>query len=787
MLLVYRVVTHSRYLVKIMSNTSVIRAVIGKYVEIKGDKVCCPFHGENTPSLHIYDETESFYCFGCSESGDAIKFVSECESVDYKEAKQIVASICEDSGIDFKELSLKKQKGNKMSNTSTILPEISKEERQSVIDTTTQDSTDSRTGLPYRGIREETAKKFGHRYKKDNRGNVIATYYPETNSQGKLTGYKCRNHPKDFSYGKVGATGSSNQLSGQRVYKGGGKYVLIVGGEHDLAAAYQMFQDHNKANASEYDAIHVVSPTSGENSCAKQCQQQYQFLNQYDFIVIGLDNDDAGYKAALETAEVLPKEKVLIASWSRKDPNQMLLEGKSKQFIRDFYSAKPLIKTGVKDSSTLIEAILGEVEQESISLPPCMHRLQALMTGGKGIPQGRIVNIIGDTSVGKSTIVNTMVHHWIFNAPEKVCVVSLEATEGQYALDIASLHLKKNLSWLAHQTNEYGDNCLKQYMNRSDVKESLDNLMYRNDGSARYHIIDERDGSIEALEKQMERQYRQFGCKIFVIDVLTDLLRGSSEGKQEDHMRWQKSFVKNGVTLINVLHTRKPSQADGKTRKVTEYDALGSGSFVQSAAINIVINRDKLAEGDEKNITHIDLPKCRGGKTGSDVCALYYEFETRQIVDYQDKISGKNHDAFIESIPTKNTTVVHEQSASSQTVSEALEAVDVPTIEHIDVSDVIDNGDTEYGGGSESDEYGDLMDFNFHSGSDFNDEHLYTGIHPYGISGLDEEYLCEMKKELDECDGGEHNDDSEQQKESKKEAPLLVDEDGNDMSWAIPS
>ena len=36
----------------------------------------CPFHYEKTPSLRIYDEPErGFYCFGCHEGGDVIRFV----------------------------------------------------------------------------------------------------------------------------------------------------------------------------------------------------------------------------------------------------------------------------------------------------------------------------------------------------------------------------------------------------------------------------------------------------------------------------------------------------------------------------------------------------------------------------------------------------------------------------------------------------------------------------------------------------------------------------------------
>lgn len=39
--------------------------------------VLCPLHGEDTPSLRYYEETNTYYCFGCGSGGDVIKLHQE--------------------------------------------------------------------------------------------------------------------------------------------------------------------------------------------------------------------------------------------------------------------------------------------------------------------------------------------------------------------------------------------------------------------------------------------------------------------------------------------------------------------------------------------------------------------------------------------------------------------------------------------------------------------------------------------------------------------------------------
>ncbi len=46
----------------------------------------CPFHEDGNPSLTVYPETASFYCFGCGTGGDVIDFVRRTGGLGFREA-----------------------------------------------------------------------------------------------------------------------------------------------------------------------------------------------------------------------------------------------------------------------------------------------------------------------------------------------------------------------------------------------------------------------------------------------------------------------------------------------------------------------------------------------------------------------------------------------------------------------------------------------------------------------------------------------------------------------------
>lgn len=83
----------------------------------KGSKYwgCCPFHHETAPSFAIDEIKQFYYCFGCHESGDVIKFVQKIESTDFMGAATILAKragieVPTFSGRNSDELEIKKKK-----------------------------------------------------------------------------------------------------------------------------------------------------------------------------------------------------------------------------------------------------------------------------------------------------------------------------------------------------------------------------------------------------------------------------------------------------------------------------------------------------------------------------------------------------------------------------------------------------------------------------------------------------------------------------------------------------
>jgi DNA primase len=48
--------------------------------------VHCLFHDDRCPSLCLYEETNTYYCFACGANGDSYNMIMKLENIDFKQA-----------------------------------------------------------------------------------------------------------------------------------------------------------------------------------------------------------------------------------------------------------------------------------------------------------------------------------------------------------------------------------------------------------------------------------------------------------------------------------------------------------------------------------------------------------------------------------------------------------------------------------------------------------------------------------------------------------------------------
>lgn len=87
--------TFNDFINEIIQKNDIV-SICSKYVSLerKGRYYWCrcPFHGEKTPSLCINDIDNFFYCYGCHEGGNVIKFVQRIETLEFMDAVKLLAS-----------------------------------------------------------------------------------------------------------------------------------------------------------------------------------------------------------------------------------------------------------------------------------------------------------------------------------------------------------------------------------------------------------------------------------------------------------------------------------------------------------------------------------------------------------------------------------------------------------------------------------------------------------------------------------------------------------------------
>lgn len=525
----------------------------------------------------------------------------------------------------------------------------------------------------FRGLDKDVCKELQVRWSYcPTSGKVSEMYVPAyvlENGEFVLTGYQVRkvrdnqgNLVKDFY--ALGSVSKLNTFFGQTLNHK--DTLVIVGGQVDCISAIQMLRQGLSRYPSRIPV--VVSAMCGESSTADFIKTHYEWVSKFSKVILALDNDQAGIDATEKAKEVLNPDTTLVATYSLKDANEYLVPRNNKtanDFASDVvWNATPVKSYGIVQSSGLFDKALEMIAAPKIPLPPFLSELKSPLAGG--IEIGGIVNIVSQSSLGKSSIINQAVIYWLKHCPYKMCVFSLEDNGGSYVIKLASNIIGKKLMAIEDDNERY--QILK------DNEQKVLPYLVDEDGNSKFVMLEEASTSIEDIEHAILQAIKVHGCSIFVIDTLTNVILSKSIEEQAEFMLMEERLRRlHNVTFINLSHTRKL----GNNEVMTPSDDMvkGASQIVGTATMNIILTRDKMSEDPvERNTTNISITKNRStGITATNIAKIYYHNESHTLFSYD---YAAQHDFFMNGLPDKLdkdvSTVVYDEIDNDEAEVESL-------------------------------------------------------------------------------------------------------------------
>src|SRR5690554_2646348 len=334
---------------------------IGQYTKLKKSGriyqgICVLHPDSDTPSLTVYPETQSYYCFGCKSGGSIIEFVKAHYNYDFHEAINYLGEV---AGIDIHAQESPQAKARKQrikSNERSILANQ-------------KQLTEARMAKEYlskRGFGEDTIKSFGLGYNSQENSIVI----PINDGYGKPVGisrrfldpgkgpkYKNSRNDDVFNKGQI-------LYNLDKARKHIGKELLVLEGYFDVISAWQ---------SGFHNSVAICKDTLTDDQAStitKLCKDRT--------VILVPDNDDTGQRSVLTNRDTLrasdPGVHIQVAQPPEgcKDLNDVLLEHEEegvKEVIDnaisvDLYAVKYILKTEtIKEKQySLIREYLKEVD-----------------------------------------------------------------------------------------------------------------------------------------------------------------------------------------------------------------------------------------------------------------------------------------------------------------------------------------------------------------------------------------------------------------------------------------
>ena len=333
-------------------------------------KACCPFHHEKTPSFNIQPSKGFYHCFGCGESGDAIKFVQKMDGLTFPEA---VKKLADQLGIKYDEGKRDSESG-KRKRLMALMAELAQFYHRCLLKT--KEAELAREYLKQRALDGEIAENWLIGYAPNGIAviNKWAEKYGFSPEELEAAGViKAPTRPGDSGYHRFGGRlmfsikdkqGRVVAFSGRQLVekKNSGKYVnspetlifkkssVLFG--FDKAAGNIAKAPHREAIVCEgqIDTIrlHLSGfPVAIASQGTAFTEEHARMLKRVaDQVTLVFDDDSAGHKATIRTAAIMLAQELPVRTVSLPggdDPDSFLRTHPASDFQKLLDKAESIV------------------------------------------------------------------------------------------------------------------------------------------------------------------------------------------------------------------------------------------------------------------------------------------------------------------------------------------------------------------------------------------------------------------------------------------------------------
>lgn len=306
----------------------------------------------------------------------------------------------------------------------------------------------------------------------------------------------------------------------------------------------------------------------GKGDKQQWVDSDWEYLARFETINLCLDNDKAGQAAVEELVNRLGVHRCRIVTLPRKDANQCLQEGISREEItRCFQDAKHLEPDELKRADYFTAEVIDEFY-------PAGGQLPGFDMPWKKIPfrflRGEVSIITGANGHGKSLMWNQILLSAVMQG-EKVCIASLEMSP------------KKTLYRMIRQATA------SKNPRKEDIAECL---RWLSKSVWLFNLVG--TGKTDRLLQVFEYAYRRHGVRQFLIDSLMKC------GIAEDDYKAQKELIERLCDFANstgahvhiVCHPRKEDESEPTGKMAVK----GTGAITDLAFNVFSVWRNKAKE-----------------------------------------------------------------------------------------------------------------------------------------------------------------------------------------------